>query len=645
MHKHLEAWANYFTRLSERIDRSGRVQRALIRTALALVLCTIAMYLDLFRAEAFFYDLRMRLKGQEKPHSQIRVVVLDDQDKEAAEQLRLSTMRAHLAALKRLLREKPAAIAYLNRFSPSEVQGEWDVSEEFVDLVREAEARGIKVFFGTDIDLAGEILPPYPLSLLPHYPAKLHKDGAMFSEDKVTRRAMLTMPESPSLHLRLAYLGMTDEELKAQIPKVRGAYFYEPANAWQVLIRYPGDAIANTSLYPTISFTNLLVDEGQPLELEGKVILIGNVQKQEIGEWIYTPYSRESFENSKIYTHAAILDTLLKDSGIRIVPKGYDAALTFVLCLLLIYFALRFTPTQGVLCLLSTGLILFGGSLVLFKFGGIWVNLVHPLFAIFCTYYLVVPYRAILEYKKRWKVQEQHDLLVQVEEMKGNFLSLMSHDLKTPVARIQGLSELVLKQGGLSERQTEEMQQILQSTESLNKFISKILDLTRIESSNIKLNTQSKDINKVIEKCLEKLEFQAAKKEIRLKASLEPLFPIQIDAALINQVLTNLIDNAIQYSPPGSTVEIFSREVDNHVEVGIRDNGRGLDPKERNLLFTKFYRGENPAGDQVKGSGLGLYLSKYFIELHKGRIEVESEKGIGSTFTISLPFSTNSQGA
>src|SRR3989344_718571 len=643
MQKYLETLSSYFAELSDRIDRSGRIQRSLIRTVLALILCAITMYLDLFRVEAFFYDLRMRLKGMEAPHSQVRVVILDDQDKAASDQLRLSTMRAHLAALKRLLREKPAAIAYLNRFSPSEVQGEWDVSEEFVDLVREAEARGIKVFFGTDIDLAGAILPPYPLSLLPHYPAKLHKDGAMFAEDKVTRRAMLTMsyktqPENPSLHMRLAYLGLGDEELKAQVPKVRGSYYHEPAKDWFTLIRYPGDAVANDSLYPTISFTNLLVDEGQPLALEGKIILVGNVQKQEIGDWIYTPYSRESFENSKIYTHAAILDTLLKDSGIRIVPKFYDALLTFAVCLLLIYFALRFTPTQGVLCLLSTGMMLFGNSLLLFKFAGVWVNLVHPLFAIFCTYYLVVPYRAILEYKKRWKVQEQHDLLVQVEEMKGNFLSLMSHDLKTPVARIQGRSELVLKQGGLSERQSEEMQQILTSTDSLNKFITKILELTRIESSNIKLNTQSKDINKVIEKCVENLKFQAAKKDIHLRASLEPLFPIQIDAALIIQVFTNLIDNAIQYSPPGATVEIFSREVGDHVEVGIKDNGRGLDPKERNLLFTKFYRGENPAGDQVKGSGLGLYLTKYFIELHQGSIQVESEKGIGSTFTISLPF-------
>lgn len=633
----VEHWAKRCVEVVNRWDPTWRYRRVLSRTLLALVLSAFTLQLDLFRIEAFFYDARMRLKGTEAPHPAIRLVIINEQDKDTMEQMRLSPMRAHLFALKRLIREKPAAIAYLNRFSPSEVQGEWDASEEFVDVVRAAEAEGVRIFFGTDVDLAGEILPPYPLSLLPHFPAMLHKDGKMFSEDKVSRRALLTVPDDPSLHLRLAYLDLNQKDLKSRVPEVRGAYFYIPGRAWQTLIRYPGNTITKPDLFPSVAFTNLLNDDGNTLGLEGKTILVGNIPKEELGDVIYSPYSRVDANQPKIFTHAAILDTLLKDSGIRAVPLLYDALLTFTLCLLLIFFSLRFTPTQGVLCLLSTGALLFGGALLAFKFWGLWVNLVHPFFALFCTYYLVVPYRAILEYKKRWKVQEQHDLLVQVEEMKGNFLSLMSHDLKTPVARIQGLAELVLKQGNLSDEQIEEMKQILESTDSLNRFITKILELTRVESSEIKLNTQSRDINKVIEKCLEKLKFQAKQKDIQLKSHLEPLFPIQLDASLIIQVLTNLIDNAIQYSPPGSTIEVFSRESGDRVMVGIRDQGRGLDAKERKMLFTKFYRGENPAGDQVRGSGLGLYLSKYFIELHKGAISVESEKGVGSTFTISLP--------
>ena len=151
---------------------------------------------------------------------------------------------------------------------------------------------------------------------------------------------------------------------------------------------------------------------------------------------------------------------------------------------------------RSVAALVSLAALLFFSSLLLFRFG-VWLPIVHPVLAMFFTYYLIVPYRAILEYKKRWEVQEKHDLLVQVEEMKGNFLSLMSHDLKTPVARIQGLAEMVLRQGGLLPAQEDELQQIIASTENLDKFISKILNLTKVESNEIKLNKKSKDVNKI----------------------------------------------------------------------------------------------------------------------------------------------------
>jgi signal transduction histidine kinase len=284
--------------------------------------------------------------------------------------------------------------------------------------------------------------------------------------------------------------------------------------------------------------------------------------------------------------------------------------------------------------MLSLGLFII--SLGLFKIG-YWLPLVHPLLAMFFTYYLIVPYRAILEYKKRWEVQEKHDLLVEVEEMKGNFLSLMSHDLKTPVARIQGLAELVLRQGKLLPQQEEEMKEIISSTESLDKFISKILNLTKVESNEIKLNKRSRDINKVLEQCVQKLEFQARAKGIEVELALEPLFPIHLDAALIIQVFTNIIDNAIKYSPPGSRVRIESREVGDSVEIAVQDAGPGFDEEEKSQLFTKFFRGKSQREAQSKGSGLGLYLAKYFIELHNGSVVAESVKGQGSKFLIHLP--------
>jgi signal transduction histidine kinase len=158
-----------------------------------------------------------------------------------------------------------------------------------------------------------------------------------------------------------------------------------------------------------------------------------------------------------------------------------------------------------------------------------------------------------------------------------------------------------------------------------------------VESNEIKINKRSKDINKLLEQSAEKLEFQARAKNIEVEMKLEPLFPIQVDAALILQVFTNIIDNAIKYSPPGSTVRVLSREVGDFVEVVVEDNGPGLDEAEQEQLFTKFFRGKAIPGDQIKGSGLGLYLSRYFIELHHGLIWASSQKGAGTRFTIQLP--------
>jgi signal transduction histidine kinase len=342
------------------------------------------------------------------------------------------------------------------------------------------------------------------------------------------------------------------------------------------------------------------------------------------------------YSNPRIFVHASLLDTLLKNRGIKTIAPQADALITFLLALVLAFVAIGMSPSRGVFTLVVLSTAVFMVSLWLFKVG-YWLPLVHPFLAMFFTYYLIVPYRAILEYKKRWEVQEKHDLLVQVEEMKGNFLSLMSHDLKTPVARIQGLAEMVLRAPGLPEAQKGEVKQILDSTENLDKFISKILNLTKVESNELKLNKRTRDVNKLIEKCVEKLSFQAQAKGVEINMQLDTLFPIPLDSALLIQVFTNIIDNAIKYSPAGSTVTIRSREVGEQVEVTIEDNGPGLDAEEQEQLFTKFYRGKSHPGDQSKGSGLGLYLSKYFIELHQGTVDAFSQQGQGSKFSIHLP--------
>lgn len=601
---------------------------------ISFLLAVVSLNTDLYRVEAFFYDLRMRWKGGEQAHPDIMLMFI--REKKASDKPELEdNLESHLTALENLLKKKPRAIVYLNKFDPVDIETKPAVAEKFVEIAQHAETAGTHIYFGTDIDFSGEVLPPYPLSLLPHFPSILHKDETIFAEDKVMRRALLTVLKEPSIHMRVAFPEMTKEELLDKAKHVRGAYYFGPARERFVLIRYPQSTMKIPDVFPSIEFANVL--EGKDTEnVEGKIILVHSMRREAINDYAFTPYSRSPYTNPRALVHASILDTILKNKGMNPVRGAVDAVLTFLLALALAFIAITMSPSRGVTALVTLSCALFLSSLALFRMG-YWLPLVHPLLAMFFTYYLIVPYRAILEYKKRWEVQEKHDLLVQVEEMKGNFLSLMSHDLKTPVARIQGLAEMVMRQGGLLPAQEDEIRQIISSTENLDKFISKILNLTKVESNEIKLNKKSKDINKIIEQCVQKLEFQARAKDIGVELSLEPLFPIQVDASLLIQVFTNIIDNAIKYSPSGAKVFIRSRESNDSIEITIEDTGNGLDEYEQQQLFTKFFRGHAIPGDDVKGSGLGLYLSKYFIELHQGTIEASSEKGSGSKFMIRLP--------
>lgn len=623
------------TKLEKIKETIGPVPRSQVALSfgIALLLAFVALSTDLYRVEAFFFDLRMRLKGDEAISPQVLLIPLGDKALPAGASI--DSIATHRTALANLIAQKPRAIVYLNRFDPAEVEARPAEAEAFVALAQTAEKEGVKVFLGSDVDLSGEVLPPYPLSLLPHYPAILHKDGTLFAEDKVMRRMLLTAFGRPAIHLRAAYPDLTDDELLALVPKIRGAYYYKPAEAWHVLIRYPRNTAATLNGFPRLSFSDIV--EGKNLgAATGKILLVETMRKEPMNDYGYTPYSRDTYTNPRLVVHGASLDTLLKNNGIILLSRYFDAALTFLFALTLAVVGITMRPSRGVIALLFLSVSLFFASVLAFQFGYA-LRLVHPLLAMFFTYYLIVPYRAIFEYKKRWEVQEKHDILVQVEEMKGNFMSLMSHDLKTPVARIQGLAEMVLRQGNLSENQRDELAQILESTESLDKFISKILNLTKVESNEIKLNKRSKDLNKILEQCVTKLAFQAKAKNIQVELGLEPLFPIPLDPALLNQVFTNIIDNAIKYSPPQSRVRVLSREVGDQVEVTIEDSGEGLDAKEMEQLFTKFFRGKSHPGDPTKGSGLGLYLSRYFIELHDGSIEAESRRGEGMKFVVKLP--------
>jgi signal transduction histidine kinase len=318
-------------------------------------------------------------------------------------------------------------------------------------------------------------------------------------------------------------------------------------------------------------------------------------------------------------------------------PEWVTLLLTFLIALLTVYIVLNVRPGKGLLMLGSSLIVFLSISLVLFALMNWVLPLAHPLLAVFICYYFVIPYRLIVENRRSWEYYQKNKLLTQVEEMKSNFMRMMSHDLKTPLARIQGMADLIAKdKKSLSDTQRMALDTIDDSSHELMEFIGSILSLSRISAKELKLQLRSRDVNQVLRNVIKRCDHLAGRKNIEVVAELEPLFSIRVDEDLLKTVFTNLLENAIKYSPEGSKVLITSEEVNNELVVQIADQGRGIAPEEIHSIFERFYRANNSRTD-TPGNGLGLFLAKYFVELHNGRIEVESEVNKGSTFSVRLP--------
>ncbi len=613
----------------------ARFEKPALILGSAFFLTAVLMNLEFNLLESSLYDFRMTHSPSVFPNPDIVVVTIDEATTKGLGELSPLPLNFHTKVLEVLEKYNPKAIGYLvdmNRVSeldPDKYRG--DSSRTFVELAKKLKARGIPVLLGTPFDVMGEILPPYPLSELPSSLAVIHKDGNVFSEDKITRRALTYLNNKPVFHIQLAQeLGYLSA---GRLP--RGSFYVPELDGYQFFFRYHGQAP-----YPHLSFLSLLENKIlDPNLLNGKILLIGTLSKDDSTDYAFTPYSKKSFTNPKIFVHANILDSILQNDGIRRAPAWINWSMTFALTSFVIAWVMSSTPLYGVFSTLGLIVAFVLIELFLFNTKGLWIRASQPLVGIFVSYYLIVPYRLILEYKKRWDFQRKNEILVQVEELKTNFLSLVTHDLKTPVARIQGLAELILKKARerLVDKDTEALKNIITSTEDLNRFISSILELSKLESNQIQLSFESKDPNQIIERSIENFKTLYKTKNIKISTQLEPLFPIKLDATLISKVINNLIDNAIKYSHPESEILVQTREFGEWIEISIQDYGIGMTENEKKNLFTRFYRAKNEQTSKVAGTGLGLYLTKYFVEAHAGRVEVESELCKGSLFKIFLP--------
>ena len=231
------------------------------------------------------------------------------------------------------------------------------------------------------------------------------------------------------------------------------------------------------------------------------------------------------------------------------------------------------------------------------------------------------------------------DREARLAQAKSDFVSNVSHELKTPLSTISLFSE-ILELGRVSdeEKKNEYYRIIRHESRRLNQTIDNILDFSRIEAGRKKYELLEGDLAEVIDSVLSTHRYQILNSGFDVQTNLEPdLPPVLIDREAMTQAISNLLDNAIKYSGAVKRLSITAKTVQSDLSIEIADHGIGIPRAEQSKVFEKFYRVGNGLVHDVKGSGLGLSLVKHIIEAHNGTISVESDVGKGSSFTILLP--------
>jgi signal transduction histidine kinase len=223
---------------------------------------------------------------------------------------------------------------------------------------------------------------------------------------------------------------------------------------------------------------------------------------------------------------------------------------------------------------------------------------------------------------------------------KSEFLANMSHELRTPLNSVIGFSEVLRDRmfGDLNPKQTQYVEVILASGRHLLTLINDILDLSKIEAGRMELELATFDLPLAIQNALTLVSDRAARQGITLATSLDQrLGPLTADERKLKQILLNLLANAVKFTPEGGRVEVAASPSDGQVEISVTDTGIGIAEEDQGAIFEEFRQVGASENRPREGTGLGLPLAKRFVELHGGRIWVESKVGRGSTFTFTIP--------
>lgn len=402
----------------------------------------------------------------------------------------------------------------------------------------------------------------------------------------------------------------------------------KPAPVFPVAVDFRGPA----GSYPTFT-------EGQALitpsgTFTNRIVLVGRDRGQEL--MAQTPFG----SMAPLEVQANILESLWKNRTLRRSPLWLEKlgalATVAISVAILLYLPLSYAWLP---LLLLGGLWVALGCFLLAQFQ--WVlGIGSPLMAIVFSHFLLLGFKVKRQEAQHWRTRKEAEYARQLDEFKNNFVSLFSHDLKTPIARIKAVVQLGLAESEATPVKVQDaLRNIDRASDDLARLIGDILKVTKMESMSMELQKDAVDINRMVESAVARLKYVSDEKKIHFLLDLEPLFPIEGDPQLIQEIILNLAENAVKYGRPQSEVLIRTSEELGRVRITVTDQGDGIPADELPRVTGKFYRGKTVAQNS-SGSGLGLYLAKYFVEMHQGELEIKSQLGKGTEVSFWLPSPT-----
>ncbi|MBP9674455.1 MAG: CHASE2 domain-containing protein, partial [Bacteriovoracaceae bacterium] len=473
--------------------------------------------------EGIFYDLAIQYDGAKKDNPNIVVITLDEESDDFLGDTFPYTYATHAKFLKNLLQGNPLVVVYTSPMKHGQKE-DLDYQQEIAQMIANFKKLG-RSFYFDKAAWQGEAS-----SFLEHtsyYGNLVHVPYGNLPEDGVLRTAILNIRGEDSLHLKVANTYRSFYNQEPIFPKdFKGGTYLRELEATVIPFRFytsPADIKTSITSIPLHKVANGNIPNSF---FQDKIVVIGSHYISKVSDYVKTSFTQDSSRSSALNVHAAIINAFLNKKTVFRTPDLVTQILSVLIALFLSMVVSRIKPTKGLILIALMIMAVFLITYVTFCLLGIWINIAHMLLTIFVVYYIWVPFRAIGEYQQRYAIQEESKILKKVDKLKHNFISLMSHDLKTPVAKIAGIADILGEQYDNSKEQEKHIADIMVATRDLNKFITSILDLAKVESDDLNLRKSSKDLNKIIEDVIAKLRFEASRSEIQMDVKLSPLYPI-----------------------------------------------------------------------------------------------------------------------